>query len=409
MILWVWCFSLYLLTLQTSVAGMETLGWFTAIVTIAILVRKKGKFEPGTFFRVGPDWALGVFFITVVISSWLGIENKSEALDTIGWARWIPLLYLIVYGIKISELKLPRWVPIALVSITTVIALICFYQFFSGHNFIRPGKSLNPTGSFFRAVGFFNLPLTFAYVMGIFGCVYLSFFLWPPPEKSWRPLALVGFVSATLAVLLSMTRGAWLAYIVAVVLLFALKRRRLAIHAAVVVLLLFVVLYFTVDGFQSRLQALVDLEGPSKSSRYRLALWESYWTMFLDHPWWGVGLTRGDELLAVYFPRLGIDNVGLKSDAHNAFLQVLAGTGIFGFISYMWFCGYYVCRSWSQFRLRRTSWQGGIFAGLLAAQIFTHLGGLTECNFTDLEVNHSVIVTWALISALPVFKAFRKN
>ena len=38
--------------------------------------------------------------------------------------------------------------------------------------------------------------------------------------------------------------------------------------------------------------------------------------------------------------------------------------------------------------------------GCFAAQVYLHVGGLTEVNFTDGEVNHAIVMVWSLTLGL---------
>ncbi|MGZ6480380.1 MAG: O-antigen ligase family protein, partial [Bdellovibrionales bacterium] len=94
--------------------------------------------------------------------------------------------------------------------------------------------------------------------------------------------------------------------------------------------------------------------------------------------------------LPEYFARLGIDQE-FVSHAHNNLLQFLGGTGIFGFISYCAVIFIFLRKAW---RIRKvTAWGWSLFL----AQLYMQLGGLTEANFIDGEVNHMLIFTWAIL------------
>jgi O-antigen ligase len=126
------------------------------------------------------------------------------------------------------------------------------------------------------------------------------------------------------------------------------------------------------------------------SSAMRLHLWRAYFQMFADHPWFGVGLFQGDKLLPEYYQRLGIVEP-FTSHAHNVPLQWLAGAGVFALLVYLYVAFYFLRLSW---RLRSLSVWG---LSLFCAQLYWHIGSLTEANFFDGEVNHFIVFTWALV------------
>jgi O-antigen ligase len=107
----------------------------------------------------------------------------------------------------------------------------------------------------------------------------------------------------------------------------------------------------------------------------------------------------GDEHLPSVFERLGI-NQPFVSHAHNNYIQALAGTGILGFICFVGFQFYFFKTARSLYHQLAGTSMGRLAQGVFLAQIFWQLGGLTECNFFDGEVNHSIVFGWAILIAI---------
>jgi O-antigen ligase len=129
------------------------------------------------------------------------------------------------------------------------------------------------------------------------------------------------------------------------------------------------------------------------SSSVRLDLWQGYWAMFKESPILGVGLFNGDRLLPAYFTQLSVQQT-FVSHAHNNFLQWLAGAGLPGLVLFVSLSGWFLFTCWRHRSLT------SIFWGLFLAQLFLHIGGLTEAGFFDGEVNHLLIFLWSLTLAL---------
>jgi O-antigen ligase len=115
--------------------------------------------------------------------------------------------------------------------------------------------------------------------------------------------------------------------------------------------------------------------------------------MWVDHPFSGVGLFQGDKLLPEYYEKLGIHHT-FYSHAHNVPLQWAAGAGSFAILLYLFIVGTFLRWTWD---LRKSTVWGW---SLLMSQIYFHIGSLTEANFFDGEVNHVLVVVWALVAFL---------
>jgi O-antigen ligase len=129
------------------------------------------------------------------------------------------------------------------------------------------------------------------------------------------------------------------------------------------------------------------------SLQVRLHIWRAAWQMFLDHPFFGVGLDQTDLLLPAYYSKLGIQEE-FTSHCHNIYLQWLAGAGLIGFSAFLFVCWEFLRRSWEI--TKRSAWGWS----LLLAQIYLLVGGLTENNFFDGEVNHFFTFIWGMVLGL---------
>jgi O-antigen ligase len=175
---------------------------------------------------------------------------------------------------------------------------------------------------------------------------------------AWRTRVLAAIVCLPLliALYLSQSHGAWIAFAATVLFLLAcaLRNRRLILIGAAVVVIASLLI---VIGFPHLVdfifQGHTNTRGVSTLQR-RLYLWESAWNMIRAYPWFGVGM---DNWLCYYSknticdahafhywivnypPHLGTDT-GLRdepnlSHPHNIFLHVWVSMGIFGLIAFV--------------------------------------------------------------------------
>jgi O-antigen ligase len=156
--------------------------------------------------------------------------------------------------------------------------------------------------------------------------------------------------------------------------------------AVALVSFFFVATYFADNGFKQRFDRTVFQKDDFYNLGPRTRLWHAQWEIFKDHPWIGVGYNNNERLAKTYVDRLypsRSDN--FYGHAHNTPLQILATTGLLGSIAYLWLWGTIF---WSLYQKR--SW------GLIAAFVGFQIQGLTQWNFGDAEVVHSLMFFWAL-------------
>lgn len=368
-------------------AVMEIAGWVCALYGFYFVFRFERPSALRFFKKYRP-----LILALIGLSLWVGLSLLATPLEKpflmqFGFMRWTILLVGLTFCFR------ALWSPIferrfikTWVAILFITGLYALLQFLTGVDLVRPGRGLvNPQGpGIFKAIGFFSMSLTYAYVFGIstFAITRVSGRLGRP----WLPwaLALVG----ALGLLASMSKGAWVSAFVALGTYLFLVHRRWVFPFLVATVVTMVAVSQINEAVGHKVQHLIGLSADS-STNTRVDLWRGYLQMFLDHPFAGVGLFEGDKLLDDYFSRLGIEQP-FRSHAHNVFLQWLAGTGIPGFLFYLFISSYFLWMAWG---LRRRDGWG---YGLLLAQIFWHLGSLTEANFFDGEVNHAILLIWAL-------------
>ena len=180
---------------------------------------------------------------------------------------------------------------------------------------------------------------------------------------------------ATLALLLSLTRSAWLGFLAGISLLLFTRRRR---SWLLLLLLIPLLTLWGPEPISRRIQSFVDPDNPSNRDRIAMALTTVH--MFQAHPWLGVGLHEVPRVYERYKPSWAEQN---NPHMHNNFLQMLAERGLLGLGAYLllWVV-------WFWLLLRR---QNGCLPApwrrtLLALTIGFTVSGLFEYNFGDSEI-----------------------
>jgi O-antigen ligase len=254
-------------------------------------------------------------------------------------------------------------------------------------------------------VGFIHIPAEFRvggtlYTMTFAGILYqlivLNCAVLLTRGSASRPRILLAAVVGLqfVALMLTMTRGAWVALIGGLVALCALVRNRVVTWSATG--LVAAVVLFSLFNFHQQGRSIPELlrTGLDKDASTRVVLWDIAWDLFLAHPLLGVGLgdytIEADRLLAGR-------KVTTTVDTHNVYLHVLATRGLVGFVPFVFFWFVWLREL---FRLRRRFDPGSLdhqyTVGAIAATVAVLLGALTELNVDDSEVFMTFMFTTGL-------------
>jgi O-antigen ligase len=207
-----------------------------------------------------------------------------------------------------------------------------------------------------------------------------------PLKTRWRTLITAAAVLMFAALLLTMTRGAWIAVFAGLSALCILLRSRLLVGVTALALAVMLIYTHAYRNDQGRTLAVETLTTgqADRNVATRLVLWDISWKMFLDHPLLGVGM--GDYSSEAE-KRLAERHVRTTVDSHNIYLQILATRGLVGFVP---FVAYWVVLMMTLWKLARRAARGTLAhhyaIGALGATAAVLVGALTENNIDDAEV-----------------------
>ncbi|NQZ02298.1 MAG: O-antigen ligase family protein [Bdellovibrionales bacterium] len=384
-------------------AATEIVSWLFFVFTLTVLVKQGLKTGFAAQFRTmrsGLEIPLWGFILVTVIGLFVMVDDKALALDVAGSYRWIFLLYAYTYFFQ--KTMNPEWRKYLHFFAILMLAMGVFavLQYFTG---IEPPRSRSisfPRYGRWSATGFFNLPLTFAGVFGLFSFMMLGFSFHRPQDSEanywWAPR--LGAFIGWLGVIASLTRGAWLAMVAAIFTCFSAVAVRLGLLAMTVLVAIGGVGYFSSSVIQQRFDSIFSTK--KRSNHMRLVIWKANIEMIKDYPILGVGAEQNNKYLLEYYPKVGEYEMTFKGHAHNNFLQVWATQGPIALLFFLWFSGGFVWLSWKLYRrAQRETFYWSLGLGLLASQVYFHISGLTECNFIDGEVNHVLVLYWGLLLA----------
>lgn len=201
-----------------------------------------------------------------------------------------------------------------------------------------------------------------------------------------RIIIACGVAVQFVALLLTMTRGAWVAVVAGLAVACLLVRNRLVAVLSAILLVALVAFTIVYSSDQNRTISLGELlsSHADRNVSTRLVLWDIAWDMFREHPITGVGMgdyeSEADSMLEGRSVRTTVDS-------HNVFLQILATRGLIGFIPFVIFWVVLLRElSRAMRRYPRGSIEWTYAVGAIAVTVAVLFGGLTELNIDDEEV-----------------------
>ncbi len=213
-------------------------------------------------------------------------------------------------------------------------------------------------------------------------------FAWRELGRFERTVNLVGLLAMLTVILMTLSRGAWMALGVVVVLMPILRWRRGWIGLALISSL-----FIGLSLWSSPMTILEALasSGTIGGIEGRLEIWSRAMYMIEDFPFTGIGMGSFNEAADTLYPFLTYAP-GTVAHAHNLFLQIAVDLGVPGLIGWLMVFGSVIQCSWKLYRSGKTAKMGlaaGLGAGLFCSQL-----GLAAHGMTD-------SVTWGMVRPAP--------
>jgi len=394
-------FSLYLISVLTTMAGMEIFGWLTFTLALAYAITFRNELNLKTLRLGPPDFGFVFLLIVVLLGAIFKAGPEASVWTILGTQRWILLLYAFVFALRIT--KGNEKIFTALMVVACVISLNGLFVYLTGWDLVR-NKSM-VEGEFElgqgRAAGFFSLPTTYAHAVSMTVCFALAALILrlKRGQRLQQILIATATVLLLVSILASLTRGAWISLSVAVAAMAFLISWRYFVGVAAGVAVVFGSLWLTNPVFHERFNSVFDFNFASNSER--VLLWKLNAKIFLENPILGVGLEENERLKEQFVERFQMP-MPKQGNAHNTYLQWAAGGGVLSLAAYLFIIGYFLfvsLRMWKLVPIDQT-WHRTLLLGAIGAQIALHVGGLTDCNFKDAEVQHQFVLVLAIVGYL---------
>ena len=228
--------------------------------------------------------------------------------------------------------------------------------------------------------------MTYAGLLMLMLCAALSRLLFDARDRAW---ALVVLPALSVALVVTLTRSAWIGGAAAAGLLLVLRDRRLLALAPVAALLFLAIAPAQVTD---RLYSTFDLRDPT--NRDRLAMLTAGAGMVRDHPLTGIGPGLVEEVYGDYRPANAVNET--NPHLHNVPLQIAAERGLPALALWLWFVA---AVALDLLRRLRDPASRTLAAGGLAALAAMLAAGLFEYNFGDSEFLMLLLVLVTLPAA----------
>lgn len=379
----IFCFSLALNLI--SYTTMDVIFAIFALLGIYDSFRRK-EHKILEDFHLIPDkfnLLVAAFTVSCVLGYLLGSPMNIKQWEEVAALRWILGFYCCFYaGRRLQNTKGSINLSYPFLAAILVVILI-------RHKISGTGSFMSPS---YRILGFYQntnhlalaAVLPFSYILG---------FLAVSKPKS-RQFFFLFSTLVLIAIILFATysRGAWLAALISAIIACIYSRnKKLTYFVGIIIAVIIGFYVLNILEFRDRILYSFDMSAMSSQGQ-RLAVWKVNWAIFLDHPLFGVGLEESARLYPIYYQKLGLPTELVLGNAHNQFLQMLSGSGLFGLVSYlgMFGCGCIFFHK-SFYSTNDTSKKGVSLAGLLVI-VALFVSSLADSPFSLQEVRNYVLL-----------------
>ncbi len=242
-----------------------------------------------------------------------------------------------------------------------------------------------------------RIPGPFSHYMTFSGVLLLGFFLLLgriAAGDGWqRPWHWLGLATIGTTLILTLTRGAWVAASLVFALVLVLRARRLVpVYLAALVVAGALVTSFGSETWQRRITSITD---PRDESNYdRLSMLQAGLFMVSERPLFGIGPGMVSHRYPIYrhptAPRVFVKHL------HNTFLQIAAERGLLSLAAYFWLMAAGLRLTYRGYRRHTDGESADLYLGVLLTLVGFNLAGLFEANWRDSEIQRLVLFLLAV-------------
>lgn len=380
-----------LVLLVAGLAASITLSQTMVVVLALWLLRERHR------GRLALAWPLAVPIMAFAGWTLLAALLSAAPADSVRASDsliWLATMWVVLHAV--DDARRARWFATALFVALAVVAALSIVQVTTcgGERLTAKAVGLpRVLSSFFgkchRAHGFYSIYMTLGGVLAMVLVLTLPRLV----HLRHRAAAAAAWLASAIGFALTLVRGAWVGFGVAVAVLACTLRRQTATFVGV---LLVAAATLAIPGVFARALSFVDATDPT--ARERVAMMSAGAALLREHPIAGIGPGQVKRLYPAYAPSYAVRRH--TSHVHNTPLQIAVERGLIGLALWLWMFAAFFARTVRIYT--RLPLDAGhdraLVAGCAAAIVAFLVGGLFEYNFGDTEV---LLVALSLM-ALPL-------
>ena len=226
---------------------------------------------------------------------------------------------------------------------------------------------------------------------------------------NWKVLAIFTAFLTLICLILSMTRGAWLAFIGVAIIFVAIQKnyRKIAVKIFAGLAIIFLIAALISPKIQDRIATITDKNFQSNTER--VLMWKSAAEIFKDYPLCGVGQKMFFKAYNEQYispeakEKPGVIGRG-HTQPHNNLLNAASEGGIIGLASFIGLYSYFFWKFFTQLKRENNFSFGAGMTGLLILAGL-QLEGLTDTNMIQVPIMREFwLLTGILIAAETILK-----
>ncbi len=336
-----------------------------------------------------------IFYILAILVGFviLNITDK-EAWFRLYKFHWIINFYLFIWAFSRYELdlsKITKFFAIAYL-LPNLYSIICTM---TGYDPIH-GRALANT----RLLGLLESATYHAHGNGLILIFFLVilFFQFNKLSRFFKILSIFALLTMAFGIFLTFTRGIWLSLSVTTLIFLFFHSKKFFATALISGVLLFSGLYSFSEAFRDRIKHSIETKNADQE---RWGLLNVHLQMISESPIVGIGYSNSlSHTPAEVWKKYGYDKVYINSHAHNQLLNVLATTGILGFIPffifYFWFFATNI-RLVNKYKREKSHSYYFLAIACLMTQVEFILANFTDVGFEYTKIRSLVLLVWALV------------
>lgn len=343
-----------------------------------------------------------IYFVMQIIIALCSLDVLVSLREVIGeMHRCLPFFFAIMY---IKEQYQLRNVLIVILISNIINDFTGIYQWFF-LNIPRP-YAFNHTATFFGSFLLMQIP------------IHIFIAMLPIMPKWSRILAVFACVVSLFSLTISLTRGAWLAFIIVSIAFMLIDKihRKMTLRLLSIILICFVAASVFFPLIWRSVKTITDPYYSSNTER--VLMWKSSINIFKDYPVHGIGqkmfqrVYNDEYILPNAIDKPGKDGQTGHSHPHSNIFKVLSEGGLIGIFAFTFLYGYFFHRFYIVYWREKNIMS--LSAGLTAFLILLGLQieGLTDTNMNQVPIMREYwLLTGILLSPsiLTTYKAGEEN